>query len=182
MKRPLKIICAALALILAFGLGWRVMPGVWPELKRAVLGQPVTTPAPAQEPLYVPKSNTAFEEAIGEKDSLIYYFYKDYCPYCRQLDPLMGGLPETITLPDGTPSRVRLVCLNKVEEEPARVIAEYYTAHAVPEERQYVPAVVIGERYLFTGSEIIAQLLEALTAGEGVNTPLLNGTERAAAQ
>ena len=46
------------------------------------------------------------------------------------------------------------------------------------EEKQYVPAIVIGERYLFAGDEIIAQLAEALTAGEGLQTPLLNGAER----
>ena len=41
-----------------------------------------------------------------------------------------------------------------------------------------MPAIVIGERYLFAGDEIIAQLMEALMAGEGLQTPLLNGLER----
>ena len=54
----------------------------------------------------------------------------------------------------------------------------HYEKYGVEEEKRYVPAVVIGERYLFAGDEIIAQLAEALTAGEGLQTPLLNGAER----
>ena len=52
----------------------------------------------------------------------------------------------------------------------------------MPEEEQYVPAVVIGDRYLFAGDEIIEQMMDALTAGEGLNTPLLDGKERTAAE
>ena len=171
-------------LAVSFLLGWRVMPRVWPGIKMNVVYRilPWLEPEPAEtaepEP-YIPESNTAFGDPVSETDSLIYYFYKDYCPYCRQLEPLTAGLPEKITLPDGrTESAVRFVCLNKVEEEASRVIAEYYDAHDVPEERQYVPAVVIGERYLFLGVEIIDELMDALMAGEGLQTPLLNGQER----
>ena len=177
MKKPVKILCLLAALVLAFGLGWRVMPKVWPQLKAAVAG----TPAPAATPepeLYHPASNTEFGETVGANDSLIYYFYKDYCPHCKALEPLTAGLPGEITLPDGTVSKVRLVALNKVEDEPARIIADYYAAAQIPEERQYVPAIVIGEKYLFLGEEIIPGLMEALVNGEGRNTLLLNGTER----
>ena len=175
----LPVLCALGALILGFALGWRVMPKVWPGIRDALLGGTKTEAAaqPTPEP-YVPKATAAFDDPIAATDSLIYYFYKDYCPYCRELTPLMEGLPAEVTLPDGTRSAVRLVCLNKVEEAPAAVIAAYYGDHDVPEDRQYVPAVVIGDRYLFPGSEIIAQLLEALTAGEGLNTPVLNGAQR----
>ena len=94
------------------------------------------------------------------------------------MEPLTAGLPETITLPDGTQSAVKLVCLNKVEEPMLQVITAYYEQYGVPEEEQYVPAIVIGGRYLFTYNEIVPQLMEALTAGEGLTTPLLNGAER----
>ena len=181
MKKGLKILCAVLALVLAFVLGWRLMPRVWPGIKEAVVypvfPQMKPTAAPTQEP-YRPQSTAAFEDPVDACDSLIYYFYKDYCPWCRQLEPLTAGLPEEITLPDGTRSAVKLVCLNKVEEPMLQVITDYYEKYGVEEEKQYVPAVVIGERYLFAGDEIIAQLMEALMAGEGLQTPLLNGTER----
>lgn len=182
MKKGIKILCVIVALIIVFLLGWRVMPRIWPGLKEAVV-YPVfprmkPEPAPTPEP-YMPKSDSAYGDAVSESDSLIYYFYKDYCPYCRELEPLTAGLPKMITLPDGTVSAVRLVCLNKVEDEYLRIITDYYDAHDVPDERRYVPAMVIGDRYLFLGSEIIDQLMDALMAGEGLNTPMLDGATRA---
>ena len=183
MKKSLKILCFILIIGFAFVLGWRVMPKVWPGIKEAVVypvfPQMKPAPEPTQEP-YTPKSTAAFEDTIAATDSLVYYFYKDYCPWCRQLEPLTAGLPARVTLPDGTESAVKLVCLNKVEEEPLRIITEYYDAYQIAEERQYVPAVVIGDRYLFANEEIIGQLMEALVNGEGLQTPLLNGQERSA--
>lgn len=176
-RRGLGITLIILAMAAAFMLGWRVMPKVWPGIKAALVGQPKTE-TQAEPDLYKPVSNASFDDPISSTDSLIYYFYKDYCPWCRQLEPLTAGLPETITLPDGTRSAVKLVCLNKVEEGPLQVITDYYGEQAVPEERQFVPAIVIGERYLFAGTEIIDQLLDALVAGEGLKTPLLNGAQR----
>ncbi len=181
MKKGLKILCLIVALMAVFLLGWRVMPRVWPGIKEAVvypvLPQLKPVPSPTQEP-YQPKSTAAYGEPIAATDSLIYYFYKDYCPWCRQLEPLTAGLPKQITLPDGTQSAVKLVCLNKVEEPMLQVITEYYEQHEVPEDKQYVPAIVIGDRYLFAGEEIIGQLMDALMAGEGLTTPLLDGGQR----
>lgn len=181
MKKGIKILCLAVALIAAFLLGWRVMPNVWPGIKEAILypvfPQMKPTPSPTQEP-YQPKGTAAYGDPIAESDSLIYYFYKDYCPWCRQLEPLTAGLPKQITLPDGTASAVKLVCLNKVEEPMLQVITDYYEKHSIPEEEQYVPAIVIGEKYLFAGGQIVPQLMDALMAGDGLKTPLLDGTQR----
>ena len=181
MKKGIKVLCFLLALLVVFVLGWRVMPRVWPTIKQRVVypifPQLKPEPAPTPEP-YIPHSDTVFGDTIAESDSLIYYFYKDYCPYCRELEPLTAGLPDTITLPDGSTSTVRLVCLNKVEDEYLKIITEYYEAHSVPEEERYVPAMVIGDRYLYLRSEITEQLMDALVAGEGLNTPLLDGGER----
>lgn len=41
-----------------------------------------------------------------------------------------------------------------------------------------MPAIVIGDKYLFTYEEITSELMKALVAGEGVKTPLLDGNER----
>lgn len=183
MKKALKVVALLLALAVCFLLGWRVMPRVWPTIKTQVvyrvLPQLQPSPAPVVTPVpYQPYSNTALGDPIAPTDSVVYYFYKDYCPYCAQLEPLIAGLPEQITLPDGSVSRVRLVSLNKNDDAAADVISAYYAEHAVPEERQYVPAVVVGGRYMMPGSEIIDGLLEALLAGEGLDTPLLDGAQR----
>lgn len=181
MKKGFKILCLAVALIAVFLLGWRVMPLAWPSIKEAVV-YPVMprlkpTPAPTMES-YHPESSAEFGDPIAVSDSLIYYFYKDYCSYCRQLKPLMAGLPETVTLPDGTQSAVKLVCLNKVEQPMLEVITAYYDQHDIPQDRRYVPAVVIGGRYLHLADEIVGQLMDALTNGEGLTTPLLDGGQR----
>ncbi len=185
MKKSLKILCLVVAFIAMFVLGWRVMPKIWPGIKEAIVypifpqmkpAEKVTTQA--QSELYTPKSTAAFGDPIAETDSVIYYFYKDYCPWCKQLEPLTAGLPKQIILPDGTVSNVKFICLNKVEDKSLQIITEYYTAHEIPEDRQYVPAIVIGDQYLFTGEEIIGQLMDALVAGEGLKTELLDGNIR----
>ena len=166
-----------LALAAAFVLGWRVMPKVWPAVRSALVPQPTPAPSAAPEP-YVPRGTAAVGDPVGANDSLIYYFYKDYCPYCREIEPLMAGLPDRITLPDGTPSDVKLVPVNKVEDTGLALITAWYDAHDVPEEKRYVPAVVIGGRYLFAGAEIIADLADALAAGEGLRTAVIDGAAR----
>ena len=185
MKRWLSVCCAVLLVIVSFLLGWRVMPRVWPDIKEAVVyplfPQLKPEPAPAIPP-YVPESNIAYGDPVSESDSLVYYFYKDYCSYCRELSPLMSGLPAEINLPDGTVSRVRLAALNKVEEEAYGIITDYYEDHDIPEDRRYVPAVVIGDRYLFLYDEITDQLMDALVQGDGLDTPLLDRAERVSLQ
>ena len=143
----------------------------------SVLNLPTPTPAPTPEP-YQPESDAQLGEPISATDSLIYYFYKDYCPYCQQLDPLTRALPDEITLPDGTASAVKLVCINKNTDDGLALIQQYYDANDVIEDRQFVPAMVIGERYMMPGNEIIDQLLTALLSGEGLDTPLIDGGER----
>jgi hypothetical protein len=104
MKKGLRILCSILALGLAFLLGWRGMPRVWPSIKEAVVypvfPQMKPAPEPTPEP-YTPYSSAAFDDPIAANDSVVYYFYKDYCPWCRQLEPLTAGLPDHIILPDG---------------------------------------------------------------------------------
>lgn len=181
MKKRTAVCAIILLVVLSFLFGWRVMPRIWPDLKEAVVYRvlPKLRPDAAPSiPPYVPESNTSYGDPISVSDSLVYYFYKDYCGYCMELSPLIAGLPEEIILPDGSVSRVRLTALNKVEDEASKIINAYYEAHDIPEDRRYVPAVVIGDRYLFLRDEITDQLMDALIHGEGVNTPLLDGAER----
>lgn len=181
MKKFFKYLCLIMALGLAFLLGWRVMPRVWPEIKEAVVypvfPQLKPEPAPTQVP-YVPHSTASLGDLISANDSVVYYIYKDYCFYCRELEPLTAGLPQQITLADGMVSTVRFICLNKVEDEYLQIVTKYYDEHDIPEDRRYVPAVVIGDQYFFLKDEIVPNLLEALLAGEGLRTPLLDDAQR----
>ena len=181
MKRWNSIACIIVIAMVSFLLGWRLMPRIWPDIKEGVvypiMPQLRPEPEPTLEP-YVPESDTAFGDPISATDSLVYYFYKDYCGYCRELSPLTAGLPSEIRLPDGTVSRVRLVGLNKVEDKYYDIITDYYEQHDIPEDRRYVPAVVVGDRYMFLYDEIVDQLMDALMNGEGLHTPLLDGSKR----
>lgn len=181
----MKKLVRFLALMAAFGavflLGWRVMPKVWPAIKTQVVYRvlpqmkpspaPVITPAP-----YVPKSNATISDEISPSDSVVYYFYKEYCPYCAQLEPLMAGIPDQVRLENGELSPVKVIALNKNDAESAAIISKYYADFSVSEEEQYVPAVVVGEQYLMPGSEIISSLMDALMAGEGIKTPRLSSS------
>ena len=181
MRKGLKVFCCILMMMAAFILGWRIMPKVWPGIKETVIYPvfPQMKPEPTSTPeLYFPQSDTAYGDSISKTDSLIYYFYKDYCPWCKSLSMLIDALPKEVYLSDGTVSRVRLVCLNKVEEKYLQIISEYYELHNIPEDRQYVPAMVIGEKYLFADEEIVPELMTAIIDGEGLKTELLDGKER----
>ena len=162
------------------------MPRIWPSIKKNVVCKVIPSfcsinQTETEIELYTPQSDTKYGDKIAEGDSLIYYFYRDSCPYCMGLEPLMAGLPNQITLPDGTISDVKLICLNKAEDEYLRIITNYYDEHNVPEERKMVPSVVIGNQYLFLNDEIVDQLMDFLIMGEGVETEMLDGAERVGA-
>ncbi len=111
--------------------------------------------------------------ALGDSDSVVVYFYKTWCPYCHELSPLLDALPQTVTLSDGTSSNVRFLSYDKEVESDMAVVQQYYDALDIPEERQFVPMIIIGERVLFLSEEIVPQLLPALLNGEGRDTPVL---------
>ena len=96
------------------------MPRVWPDFRLNVINRLIPQLVPESEQnteeersIYTPKSDTQYGDPTSTEDSLIYYFYKDYCPYCMELEPLIAGMPKEITMPDGRTSKVRLVCLPK---------------------------------------------------------------------
>ena len=65
-----------------------------------------------------------------------------------------------------------------MEDQYLQIINAYYEEHDIPAERRYVPAIVIGDQYLFLKEEIVPGLMDALMEGEGLKTPLLDGTQR----
>ncbi len=105
-------------------------------------------------------------------DSVIVYFYKPACPYCLELKALIQGLPREITLPDGTRSSVRLIGLNKNDPAEMAVVQAYYEGMEIPEDRQFVPMLLIGDRDLFLYEEIVPGLLPALLQGDGTKTDM----------
>lgn len=124
-----------------------------------------------------PKEGQAFidprSDALSDvrpEDSLILYLFKDYCPYCKELEPLFASLPDTVTLANGKVSRVRMVSLEKQIPAQMAVVQRYYDMLRVHPDRQYVPMVIVGDKALFLKEEIEPGLMPALLAGEGLRT------------
>lgn len=137
---------------------------------------PLSTPLPGA---YEPASTQGLEAPVYADDSLVYYFYRPDCPYCRdRADMLLHGLPEYIDLPDGSVSRVVLVTVNKSDPVQGELIRACYHAREIGEDRQLVPAVLIGGAYLCGTEEIREHFLTMLCRGDGLATPLMNGGAR----
>lgn len=128
------------------------------------------SPADEREVVTLPRLDMPGDVEAG--DSVLIYFYKTTCPYCLEIKALIHGLPETITLSDGTQSTVRLLALNKDISGEMEIAKAYYDLLQIPEDRQYVPMVVGGGRDLFLYDEIVPGLIPLLLAGEGLETSL----------
>lgn len=159
------------------------MPKIWPTIRLNYINRFIPRMQSSSEPeentiIYTPKSHSQYGDPISSSDSLVYYFYKDSCVYCLELEPLISGLPDQITLPDGSISNIKLLCLNKAKEKYSKIIEDYYEEHNIPDDQRYVPAIVIGNRYLFLKESIEDQLMNSLVAGEGLQTEMLEGAQR----
>lgn len=150
--------------------GWRVMPRVW-KWTKGLFSAPI---AVEKEP-YIPSSTASLQDTFAASDSVIYYFYKDNCPYCVEIEGLFKGLPSEITLPDG-PSQVKLVCVNK--NTHPEICEAYYAQAGIPENQRFVPAVVVGNEYLFAPAEIMEGMYACLLRGEGLITPMMGDNHR----
>lgn len=109
---------------------------------------------------------------LSDTDTKIVYVYKPNCEYCAKVKPLLEGLPDSITLPDGTSSRVVFVSLNKDDYDQYQIVKQYYDMLEVPEDHRYSPLLIVGDKYYMGYDEIVPNLLNALVAGDGVYTDL----------
>lgn len=135
-----------------------------------------SAPTSGDTETYHPKSNTSVDEDVEENDSLIYYFYRPTCKYCSErADMILAGLPERITLDDGSKSTIRLVALNKSDPKDGEIIQSYYERKGISKDRQLVPTLIIGEYYLCGSDEIKNDFLRLLLQGDGKQTPYIDG-------
>jgi len=132
-----------------------------------------TTPYMPEGVVVSPRSDDPYN--LTANDSVVIYFYVPWCPSCYEIAPIMDNMPEYVML-DGRPSYVRLISLNRDIPEHHDIIRKYHEKLNIPDERRFVPLVLIGDRDLFLYEEVSRYLLPALEAGEGLHTPLF--TER----
>lgn len=110
--------------------------------------------------------------ALSDSDTKIVYVYKPDCEFCAKVKPLLEGLPDNFTLPDGTSSRVVFVSLNKDDYDQYQIVKQYYDALEIPEDHRYSPLLIVGDKYYMGYDEIVPNLMNALMAGDGVSTDL----------
>ncbi len=186
-KSQTKLILLFVFVFLAGGfIGWRVMVRVWPVIKPAIMTNIVYKIIPSLEPeakivepeLYTARSTAATSDKFGPTDTVIYYLYKDYCPYCKAISPLFDEMPDIIRLADGTESKVYIIAIEKQTEEGLALCEYYYENFSITEDERYVPALVIGSTYLFGSNEIMGGLYPAILSGEGLKTPMLGDNTR----
>ncbi len=182
MKKFLKVFLVLFLCGVFFLLGWRVMPRVWPTIKQNVYYKLFPTPVPEPTPVpsyaYFPQGTAAYEDAIAPTDSLVYYFYREACGHCISMKPFVEGIPDHITLPDGTVSAVKFIPINSRDAVLRPVVLQAYADYGVAEDAQQVPAIIIGDRCIMMPTDIYQHFYAALLAGEGLTTPLLNGNPR----
>ena len=183
-RKKLLILSFVLVFLVGGFVGWRVMVRVWPAIKPAIMTNivykimPSLEPEPPASELYTARSTATINDTFSATDTVIYYFYKDFCPYCKQLSPMFDQMPDYITLEDGTKSRVYIVSIEKQTEEGLGICEGYYKENNIPEDRSYVPAVIVGGVYMHGTKEISGGLFPAILSGEGLKTPMLGGNSR----
>ena len=116
-----------------------------------------------------PRRDNIYE--VSETDSVIVYFYTPWCPFCYEIAPIMDNLPDYVII-NGQRSTVRLISYNRDIPQHHAIIRAYHEMMGVPEDRRFIPLVIIGDRNLFLYDEVSNGLLAALEAGEGLTTPL----------
>ena len=190
-KRWFYVLLVLTLMFASFLVGWRLMAYRWWPVLSPYVKQIVYSVIPSLEPEpipqvitpYTPKADAKLHDPIAATDSLFYYFYFPTCPYCANYaDMVLAGLPDEITLPDGSVSRVMMVAVNKHDEAEYSYMEAYYNEHGIVKNEeqndQVVPSIVIGDRYLRGTMEIRDYFYQLLLSGEGLNTPLIDGGER----
>ena len=139
----------------------------------AIFEEQTTTPRQIpympEDAVVEPRHDDPYNVSIN--DSVVVYFYTPWCPFCYEIAPIMSYLPEYVII-DGQKSYVRMISFNRDIPEHHAVIRAYHELLQIPDERRFVPLVLVGDRDLFLYDEVSQYLIPALEAGEGLITPL----------
>lgn len=163
-----KILTLLLALILTLGLSPYMLQAESSPLPDDIGAEETSDARELDEPFAL---HYADPSKVEDTDQLIYYFYKEGCPWCDEISALLAALPDEVPTYDGQTTPVKFVGLDKNLVAHGEIIEQYYEDHNIHEDRRYVPMLIIGNRDLFIGDEIVPELLPALFNGEGLETP-----------
>ena len=112
-----------------------------------------------------------FELIMPHNASKVIFFSQTGCRECEQVEEIINDLPESVILPDGESSIVRVIKISIGNDDGASLFRTYCIAYNVADEYQTVPIVFIGEDSL-SGKTEIERAGALLSDGEGLNTPV----------
>ena len=107
-----------------------------------------------------------WNDEISDSDSVLWLFTTLSCTDCGRVYRLLDQIGDTVTLADGSVSRVVVKETNITEENNVAVLYALFDTYGVPDSSQQVPALFYQDGWL-TGADDIEQNLEKdLRAGQ----------------
>lgn len=103
----------------------------------------------------------------GEDVIHLLYFHTEACPKCEKAEKFFEGLPEKVTL-DGKDYPVVITKISVATGENALVFSDLAVQYGVPEEKQQVPFLFLGDAYLSGEEAIRSGTEELLESGKGL--------------
>lgn len=106
-------------------------------------------------------------EFLGQTELKALYFYRDDCDECNQLKPYLDSLPDEVAI-DGENIPFRLDMLASRSGNNGEILRQFFIKWNVPEEKQMVPFMILGDQYLAGIDDIQENLLSMLEQGYGI--------------
>lgn len=101
-----------------------------------------------------------------EDDSVLLFFSTLSCDDCVRAKEYLDSLGETVTLADGSRSRLKIHEFNIIEEDYVVLLQELFVKYGVPSSEQQAPIVFFRGGYLSGADAIMKGLGERLEAGQ----------------
>ncbi len=108
---------------------------------------------------------------ISYADTTMVYFYIDGCKECKAVKEYMGTMSATYNVDyngQEVYSVLKLVPYDIGTPEGLEAMYAYYEEYDVPEDRQFVPSIFIGDKHLLGEVEVKNKLVKHIEAGHGL--------------
>jgi|GEM_PF-2038475 len=114
-------------------------------------------------------------------DTRIMYFYVQLCAECEDVESFFNELETNYNImfeEEAINSKVEIYKFDISKLENLNLLRAYFYRFGIPEDRQLVPVLFIGEHYLVGAEDIKSKLHDLILSGEGLLTPILHDTAK----
>lgn len=91
------------------------------------------------------------------------YFHRIVCPDCKQVNPLINALPQTVTV-EGKPVTLDLIRINTRSGNNSERVIAFFEKYQVPDADRQVPIIFFADGYLSGVEPILSQLTEKFSS------------------